>query len=439
MPVCWPSETVTSMPARPEDTVLDCLLKVKRTIDPTLAFRYSCGHGMCGSDAVSINGTPTLLCTATVKAWVKQPSDAQVDEDGFRHTGEDVQPAQTQDADDLGVIELAPLPGFPVQRDLIADIDQMLGQIRKLKPYLQASGELATTADGKINAFEYLQNPQQLAKYELLSNCIACGTCEGSCPVYAGGEAFIGPAALIAASRFINDSRDGQTDARMDAIDSADGIAACQSVRACTRECPRGIDVGEAIRTAAEEAGIPQGSAAQAELLRMLVRMLDASSVIAIGTGSVVETMQLINGLDNAGQLTAVDSSTQGIALIRKLFNRLSDDTETTLRAVNASAGVFLPRLNAENYDLIVVAGDSENYAAAFAQAPRLLKPHAAIVFTDVLAFDSATSAGGVLNPANRDAKSIAMRELLETVESDERFVTALTPTGTGLLVAVKK
>ena len=163
----------------------------------------------------------------------------------------------------------------------------------------------------------------------------------------------------------------------------------------------------------------------------MLVRMLDASSVIAIGTGSVVETMQLINGLDNAGQLTAVDSSTQGIALIRKLFNRLSDDTETTLRAVNASAGVFLPRLNAENYDLIVVAGDPENYAA--------LKPHAAIVFTDVLAFDSATSAGGVLNPANRDAKSIAMRELLETVESDERFVTALTPTGTGLLVAVKK
>ena len=193
-----------------------------------------------------------------------------------------------------------------------------------------------------------------------------------------------------------------------------------------------------AIRTVAEENGIPQGSAAQAELLRMLVRMLNASSVIAIGTGSVVETMQLINGLDGTGQLTAVDSSAQGISLIRKLFNRLSDETETTLRAVNASAGVFLPRLNAENYDLIVVAGDSENYAAAFAQAPRLLKPHAAIVFTDVLAFDAATSAGGVLNPANRDAKSIAMRELLETVESDERFTTALTPTGTGLLIAVK-
>lgn len=236
-----------TLPARPEDTVLDCLLRIKRTVDPTLAFRYSCGHGMCGSDAVSINGTPTLLCTATVKDWAKRPGAAQIDDEGFRHTGDDAQPAANVDSSDLGVIELAALPGFPVQRDLIADIDQMLEQIKKLKPYLQANGELATTEDGKIDAFEYLQNPQQLAKYEMLSNCIACGTCEGSCPVYAGGEAFIGPAALIAASRFINDSRDGQTDARMNAIDSADGITACQSVRACSRECPRGIDVGEQI------------------------------------------------------------------------------------------------------------------------------------------------------------------------------------------------
>lgn len=147
----------------------------------------------------------------------------------------------------LGVIELAALPGFPVQRDLIADIDPMLEQIRKLKPYLQADGVLATTDEGKVDVFEYLQHPDQLARYELLSNCIACGVCEGSCPVFAGGEAFIGPAALITASRFINDSRDTQAAERMDAIDTADGIAACQSVRACTRECPRGIDVGEEI------------------------------------------------------------------------------------------------------------------------------------------------------------------------------------------------
>lgn len=69
--------------ARPEDTVLDCLLTIKRTVDPTLAFRYSCGHGMCGSDAVAINGTPTLLCTATVKDWAKPAGTAiQTDDEG---------------------------------------------------------------------------------------------------------------------------------------------------------------------------------------------------------------------------------------------------------------------------------------------------------------------------------------------------------------------
>ena len=101
-----------------------------------------------------------------------------------------------------------------------------------------------------------------------------------------------------------------------------------------------------AIRTAAEEAGIPKDPRRRPNAAHAGA---DVGRLVGdrIGTGSVVETMQLINGLDNAGQLTAVDSSTQGIALIRKLFNRLSDDTETTLRAVNASAGVFLPRLNA--------------------------------------------------------------------------------------------
>ncbi|MBT1181874.1 4Fe-4S dicluster domain-containing protein [Bifidobacterium sp. CP2] len=235
-----------TVPARPEDTVLDCLLTIKRTIDPTLAFRYSCGHGMCGSDAVAINGTPNLLCTATLKDWAKRPNPlAEADDDGFRHTGDaDATDSPTDDTS-LGVIELAPLPGFPVQRDLIADIDPMLDQIRKLKPYLQAQGTLATTTEGKVDVFEYLQHPEELAKYEQLSNCIACGVCEGSCPVFAGGDAFIGPAALIWASRFVNDSRDTQAMARMDAIDTADGVAACQSVRACTRQCPRGIDVGE--------------------------------------------------------------------------------------------------------------------------------------------------------------------------------------------------
>lgn len=233
----------------PDTTILDCLLTIKRTQDPSLAFRYSCGHGMCGSDAVAVNGTPTLLCTAKVKDWATPDRQAAIDDDGFRKTAsaDDASPAPVQGGNSPGVIELAALPGFPVQRDLIADIDPMLEQIKRLKPYLQASGKLATTKDGNVDVFEYLQQPEQLAAYETLSNCIACGVCEGSCPVFAGGEAFIGPAALITASRFINDSRDTAADARMDAIDTADGIAACQSVRVCSRQCPRGIDVGEEI------------------------------------------------------------------------------------------------------------------------------------------------------------------------------------------------
>lgn len=116
-----------TIPARPSDTVLDCLLTIKRTVDPTLAFRYSCGHGMCGSDAVAINGTPTLLCTATIRDWAKQPGAMpEVDDEGFRHTGTEAEEsddsaenvanaaaAQNSAANgSLGVIELASLPGF---------------------------------------------------------------------------------------------------------------------------------------------------------------------------------------------------------------------------------------------------------------------------------------------------------------------------------------
>lgn len=234
-----------------DTTLLDCLLKIKREIDPTLAFRYSCGHGMCGSDAVAVNGTPTLLCTATVGDWVKTPFQALHDDEGFRRTDQDkvtedfIEHHETVQSEH--VIELAALPGFPVQRDLIADINQMLEQIKRLKPYLINDGILATTIDGKVDVFEYLQRPEQLQQYEILTTCIACGVCEGLCPVYAGGEAFVGPAALINTARFVNDNRDLQTEERLDMVDSADGIQACQSVRACSRECPKGIDVGEEV------------------------------------------------------------------------------------------------------------------------------------------------------------------------------------------------
>lgn len=190
-------------------------------------------------------------------------------------------------------------------------------------------------------------------------------------------------------------------------------------------------------RTRAQQDGITQGSAAQAHLLALLVRIMNAKSVIAVGTGSVVETLELGRVLDAEGQLTAVDSSAQGITLIRQAFAGLQDNTSTTLRAVHAEASEFLPRLNGEDYDLIVVAGDPNNYTPAFNQAPRLLRERGVIAFTDMLALES--NNGGVMNPADRSDKATAMRELLDIVEADDRFDTALTPTGTGLLIAVKR
>lgn len=254
--------------ARKNDTILDCLLKIKRTLDPTLAFRYSCGHGVCGSDAANVNGMPTLLCTATIAQNARQNTQTQgVRSSGFRKTGsvksqatatattnENHNPQmKSQEMSSLiqngsfGIIEIAPLSGFAVQRDLICDLSPMIAQLKRMEPYLQAQNVQTRNSSGKLAIIEFLQHPEQLAKFELLSNCIMCGVCEGICPVYAGGEAFIGPAALINAARFINDSRDNATNRRLDLADSSDGISACQSVRACSRQCPRGIDVGEEI------------------------------------------------------------------------------------------------------------------------------------------------------------------------------------------------
>uniref|UniRef100_UPI0035C880F6 succinate dehydrogenase/fumarate reductase iron-sulfur subunit n=1 Tax=Bifidobacterium asteroides TaxID=1684 RepID=UPI0035C880F6 len=295
----------------PQRTVLDALLQIKREVDPTLNFRYSCGHGMCGSDAVLINGRPDLLCTATIadclsasktmpnvyatpgvangNSQAQQPpafrrtgtattatavstsashSDSVPDSTATNFSATDPtetgtatkatshtdtpHPTETSGYAESSVVEIRPLPGFTPLRDLIVDTDAMFEQIRRFKPYLlnddssADSSQAAQTKAAKAEpASEYRQTPEELARYELLSTCIACGLCQGACPIYAGGEAFAGPAAMIAAARFINDSRDSHRQERLEAIDQVDGIQACQSIRACTRPCPRGIDVGE--------------------------------------------------------------------------------------------------------------------------------------------------------------------------------------------------
>lgn len=182
--------------ARKNDTILDCLLKIKRTLDPTLAFRYSCGHGVCGSDAANVNGIPTLLCTATIAQNARQNTQNQgVRSSGFRRTGSVKSQASATSAataenhnlqsqskeissliqnGSFGIIEVAPLSGFAVQRDLICDLSPMIAQLKRLEPYLQSQNVPTRNSSGKLAIIEFLQHPEQLAKFELLSNCIMC-------------------------------------------------------------------------------------------------------------------------------------------------------------------------------------------------------------------------------------------------------------------------
>ena len=183
-------------------------------------------------------------------------------------------------------------------------------------------------------------------------------------------------------------------------------------------EAAREPELVRRARALAEHAEIAPSPASEGFLLAAFARMTKATSAIVVGTGSLVETAQLVEGLDGAGKLTAVDSSAAG---------------------VNAAPAVFLQRLNGNDYDLIVVSGDPSNYMPVLEQAPRLLRRGGAVVFTDALAMRAPHARGGLTNPADRGEKAVLMRELLEQIEDDERFVTAMAPAGDGVLIAVAR
>lgn len=172
---------------RKNDTILECLLKIKRTIDPTLAFRYSCGHGVCGSDAANVNGMPTLLCTATIAQNTRQNTQTQgVRSSGFRKTGSvksqaTATPTTTSSVDEnhnlqvksqeissliqngsFGIIEIAPLSGFAIQRDLICDLSPMIAQLKRLEPYLQAQDVQTRNSSGKLAIIEFCSTQSSL-------------------------------------------------------------------------------------------------------------------------------------------------------------------------------------------------------------------------------------------------------------------------------------
>ena len=195
----------------PTDKVLDALHKVKWEIDGSLTFRRSCAHGVCGSDAMRINGRNRLACKTLVK---------------------DVNPAKP--------ITVEPIKGLPVLKDLVVDMEPFFDAYRSVMPFLMTSGNAPTR--------ERLQSPEDRQRFDDTTKCILCAACTTSCPVYWTDGQYFGPQAIVGAHRFIFDSRDEGTDQRLEILNEKEGVWRCRTTFNCTDACPRGIEVTKAIQ-----------------------------------------------------------------------------------------------------------------------------------------------------------------------------------------------
>jgi succinate dehydrogenase / fumarate reductase, iron-sulfur subunit len=191
------------------DRVLDALHQVKWHQDGTLSFRRSCAHGVCGSDAMVINGENRLACVLLVR---------------------DVGP----------VITVEPLRGLSVVKDLVVDMEAFFDQYRSVIPYLTASDDPGDR--------ERLQTPEERARYDDTTKCILCAACTTACPVYWANGSYVGPAAVVNAHRFIFDSRDDGAAERLAILGQRSGVWRCRTAFSCTDACPRGIKVTAAIQ-----------------------------------------------------------------------------------------------------------------------------------------------------------------------------------------------
>ncbi len=203
----WWDEWEISM--EPNDRLLDALHHVKWYLDGTLALRRSCAHGICGSDAMLINGRNALACKVLVK---------------------DVAPKVT----------VEPIRGLRVLKDLIVDMDTFFDGYKKVLPYL-------INDEGEPDKERY-QSPEDRAKYDDTTKCILCAACTTSCPIFWGDGDYIGPAAIVNAHRFINDSRDHGARERLKILSERTGVFRCKTTFNCTEACPRGIKVTQAIQ-----------------------------------------------------------------------------------------------------------------------------------------------------------------------------------------------
>ena len=192
----------------PTDRVLDALHYVKWHVDGTLAFRRSCAHGVCGSDAMLINGRNQLACKVLIK-------------------------------DVGGRITIEPLLGLPVIKDLVVDMEPFFEQYRAVKPYL--------VNDDPPPATERLQSIEERERFDDTTKCILCAACTTSCPSFWTRSDYLGPAAIVQAHRFIFDSRDQASQERLQILAESNGVWRCRNIYNCTEACPREIQVTQAV------------------------------------------------------------------------------------------------------------------------------------------------------------------------------------------------
>lgn len=205
-----PTYQTYEVEADPMERLLDCLNRIRWEQDPTLSFRWSCAHGICGSDGMKINGVCGLACQKLVK--------------------------------DLGdEILVEPLPVFRVVKDLVVDLDPFFEKYRSIQPYL------ITKAPPPLR--ERRQSTEEQHLLEEAIRCILCGCCTASCPVNQNEatSGYVGPAALLRAFRYLYDSRDEGLDQRLPVLDTKEGAWGCKTLWKCTEVCPKTIPVTQKI------------------------------------------------------------------------------------------------------------------------------------------------------------------------------------------------
>ncbi|MFQ3568565.1 MAG: succinate dehydrogenase iron-sulfur subunit [Aggregatilineales bacterium] len=192
------------------DRVLELLHRIKWEQDGTLTLRRACAHGICGSDAMRINGVNKLACKVLVR--------------------------------DVGTkIQVEPILGLPVLKDLVVDMEPFFAHYRAVMPYFINDTPLPT--DGR----ERLQSPEDREKFDDTTKCILCAACTTSCPSFWANGQYVGPAAIVQAHRFIFDSRDQAAKERLEILGEPNGVWRCRTIFNCTPACPRDIQVTRAI------------------------------------------------------------------------------------------------------------------------------------------------------------------------------------------------